>query len=325
MTLPCRLLIDPPALGAWNMAVDELLLDLAAEGRAALRFYLWSEATLSLGYFQQFDDRRQHPHASCCAVVRRLTGGGAIVHDRELTYSLALPRGHDSADDRDRLYSLAHRSLIAALAEKGLRAEVFCPCAGADAAARDDSPGPAQYSTGTAGQAGSGTHSAQAAGAPETAGTGAQLARAVGAAEQSGRVARGDDEFLCFQRRTLGDVVLGGMKIAGSAQRRRRGAVLQHGSVLLARSSAAPQLPGVAELSGIELTPFELIERWRPLLVEAIGLDCVEEPLSTEERRRVESLVALRYGNPIWTEFRGNADSTANCAPSERSFSARRS
>jgi len=251
--LPCRLLIDPPAAGAWNMAVDELLLESAAEGRASLRFYQWNEATLSLGYFQQFDERKQHAASRCCAAVRRLTGGGAIVHDRELTYSLALPRGHASADDRDRLYSLAHRSLLAALAEKGLRAEVFCPCA------------------------------------------------------QSGRR---EEEFLCFQRRTPGDVILGGMKIAGSAQRRRRGAVLQHGSVLLARSSAAPELPGIVELSGIELSPLELIERWQPQLAEAIGLQCADEPLSTEERRRAESLVGLRYGNRTWTEGRDNAGST---------------
>lgn len=251
--LPCRLLIDPPAAGAWNMAVDELLLDSAAEGRASLRFYQWNEATLSLGYFQRFDEREQHTAGRCCAVVRRLTGGGAIVHDQELTYALALPRGQASADDRDRLYSLAHRSLLAALAEKGLRAEVFCPC------------------------------------------------------EQS---SRREEDFLCFQRRTRGDVILSGMKIAGSAQRRRRGAVLQHGSVLLARSSAAPELPGIVELSGVELSPLQLIERWQPLLAEAIGLQLDPQPLSPEERRRAELLVGLRYGNRTWTEGRGKADST---------------
>src|SRR5260370_7538055 len=52
-----RLLTDPPATGAWNMAVDEALLDGVAAGIAppTLRFYEWAPACLSLGYFQPFD------------------------------------------------------------------------------------------------------------------------------------------------------------------------------------------------------------------------------------------------------------------------------
>src|SRR2546425_12321855 len=52
-----RLLLDPPASGAWNMAVDEVLLDGIAAGTAppTLRFYGWTPPCLSLGYFQPFD------------------------------------------------------------------------------------------------------------------------------------------------------------------------------------------------------------------------------------------------------------------------------
>src|ERR1700736_5961099 len=89
-----RLLIDPPASGAWNMAVDEVLLDGVAAGRspATLRFYSWTPACLSLGYFQAFDivdvdGCRAHG----VEIVRRPTGGRAILHDRELTYSVTLP------------------------------------------------------------------------------------------------------------------------------------------------------------------------------------------------------------------------------------------
>ena len=75
------------------MAVDEaLLIDAAENGVATLRFYQWSEPTLSLGYFQRYDDRDQHAASRECAVVRRQTGGGAILHDRELTYSLVASR-----------------------------------------------------------------------------------------------------------------------------------------------------------------------------------------------------------------------------------------
>src|SRR5438067_11175585 len=96
-----RLLLDKPSSGAWNMAVDEVLLDGVAAGTAppTLRFYEWTPACLSLGYLQPFDvvDRD-----GCLAlgveVVRRPTGGRALLHDRVLTYSVALRAsvlGHD--------------------------------------------------------------------------------------------------------------------------------------------------------------------------------------------------------------------------------------
>jgi len=76
------------------MAVDEVLLDGVAEGGAppTLRFYGWAPPCLSLGYFQPFE---VVDVAGCrrlgVDVIRRPTGGRAILHDRELTYSVALP------------------------------------------------------------------------------------------------------------------------------------------------------------------------------------------------------------------------------------------
>ena len=96
-----RLLVDAPADGAWNMAVDEILLEGVAAGSAppTLRFYEWMPACLSLGYFQPFDV----VDSDGCRrlgvdVVRRPTGGRAILHDRELTYSVALPASVLGAD-----------------------------------------------------------------------------------------------------------------------------------------------------------------------------------------------------------------------------------
>src|SRR6202162_4119500 len=89
-----RLLLDPPASGAWNMAVDEVLLDGVANGSAppTVRFYEWAPPCLSLGYFQAFEvvdvDGCRRLGVD---VVRRPTGGRAILHDRELTYRVALP------------------------------------------------------------------------------------------------------------------------------------------------------------------------------------------------------------------------------------------
>jgi lipoate-protein ligase A len=109
----CRLIVDPPAGGAWNMAVDEaLLLAATEENVATLRFYEWKEPTLSLGYFQQYGERAQHAASRDCSVVRRQSGGGAILHDRELTYSLTLPGKHPLARDTQKLYAAIHESII---------------------------------------------------------------------------------------------------------------------------------------------------------------------------------------------------------------------
>src|SRR5256714_10530366 len=98
---PWRLLLDSPAAGAWNMAVDEVLLEGVVAGTAppTLRFYGWTPPCLSLGYFQPFDAvNLDGCRALGVDVVRRPTGGRAILHDRELTYSVVLPAstlGHD--------------------------------------------------------------------------------------------------------------------------------------------------------------------------------------------------------------------------------------
>ena len=88
---PWRLLITPPARGAWNMALDESILEHIGRGESAptLRLYAWTPACLSLGHAQPYADvdlprLKQHGWE----VVRRATGGRAILHTDELTYSV---------------------------------------------------------------------------------------------------------------------------------------------------------------------------------------------------------------------------------------------
>src|SRR5690349_14165848 len=90
---PWRLLITPPARGAWNMAVDEAILEQVQAGQGlsipTLRLYAWDPACLSLGHAQPFadvDHMRLKAHG--WEVVRRATGGRAILHTDELTYSV---------------------------------------------------------------------------------------------------------------------------------------------------------------------------------------------------------------------------------------------
>lgn len=242
-----ELIVDPPAVGAWNMGIDEMLMERAAEhGIATLRFYEWSPATLSLGYFQNAADRAGHVASASCDLVRRSSGGGAILHDRELTYSISLPTAHPLAADAETLYRRVHGLLLEVLAEFGVAAEL----------------------------------------------------------NEHALVQIGGEPFLCFERRAVGDVVLKGFKICGSAQRRRRGAILQHGSILLARSAAAPELPGITELSGTTVSGAELrdvwIERWRRNVgpLQASGVYTSDEQTSAERH------ITEKYGAEAWTKRR---------------------
>ena len=89
-----RLFITPPARGAWNMALDESILEHIGRGESSptLRLYAWDPACLSLGQAQPFTDvdtaRLKH---NGWEVVRRATGGRAILHTDELTYSVIAP------------------------------------------------------------------------------------------------------------------------------------------------------------------------------------------------------------------------------------------
>jgi lipoyl(octanoyl) transferase len=89
-----RLLITPPAHGAWNMAVDESILEHIGRGESVptLRLYAWNPPCLSLGHAQPFSDvdiNRLKQRG--WEVVRRATGGRAILHTDELTYAVIAP------------------------------------------------------------------------------------------------------------------------------------------------------------------------------------------------------------------------------------------
>jgi lipoate-protein ligase A len=265
------LLIDPPQDGLTNMAVDEALLAMAAAGELGpvLRFYQWSPATLSLGYFQRYAERAAHPASAACDVVRRASGGGAILHDRELTYSLVLPAGHPLAARAEPLYRAVHQALIDVLAERGFDARFWDDVQPSEA--RD-----AKISA--AGEAFACGDTAEKQAHPE-----ANLESSTPSAQRPAPNA----PFLCFQRRSPGDLVMRASgetssnpaawhKILGSAQRRRQGAVLQHGSFIWGRSKFAPEMPGVSELAGTDFAPDffpSLIRSWSEKLAKVLDFE----------------------------------------------------
>jgi lipoyl(octanoyl) transferase len=111
-----KLLLSPPRRGAENMAIDAALLARAkTSGEAVLRVYAWSRPTLSLGRNQRalgvYDPERAR--ALGVDIVRRMTGGRALLHDHEVTYSITAATT-DGSSLRDS-YAAINRILLRAL------------------------------------------------------------------------------------------------------------------------------------------------------------------------------------------------------------------
>lgn len=158
------------------MALDEaLMLRAAASGEWVLRVYSWSQPTISLGRNQTARDRYdlEAIRARGFAVVRRPTGGRAILHHREITYSVTAPV--DDAGDLRQSYSRINALLVDALRRMGVYVQVAMP------RERAIAPGLTP----------------------------------------------------CFDMPSAGELVVGDHKLAGSAQWRAEGGLLQHGSILI--------------------------------------------------------------------------------------------
>ena len=231
MSGPVHLILDPPQSGAWNMAVDAALLEESLKRETVfLRLYRWSEATVSLGHFQDATEQQSNPRLANLPTVRRLSGGGAILHHYEQTYSCCLSPSHPLAQQPSQLYERIHAVFVEWLSEFGVEVAPR---------GRDSS--------------------------------------------------RPDEPFLCFLREAAPDLVVNGHKVLGSAQRRRRGAVLQHGSLLLRASEYAPELMGVSELA----PQFSDSIATRRALAERLSKCLGDEFLQIDVPRAIQSHAAL--------------------------------
>lgn len=119
-----RLIDTPPAPGAWNMALDEALADSVRMGGApVLRVYRWNPPCLSLGRNQPSDGYdRDRIRTRGIDVVRRPTGGRAVLHHRELTYSVAAR--DDELGTLRQAYATINRALVAGLRRLGVDARL---------------------------------------------------------------------------------------------------------------------------------------------------------------------------------------------------------
>ena len=268
----CRLLPLGLYDGALNMAVDEaLLLSCTAGGPSlTLRFYGWSRPTLSLGYFQDPAEAADHGLADLPA-VRRLTGGGAIVHHAEVTYSVVWREGRNS------------------------------PPGGTASPGSEETPAapPAPLPAGV-------TRSYEAINRALAAGL-----ALLGLAVEPGRPEKTTGRsFLCFERRSRHDLVAAGNKVAGSAQRRRAGAVLQHGSILVQPSNERRIRDlSVSEILGRRVSLEEAVEALGRGFEEALGWELRPGRLDLGERHLADGLRHHRYSHLAWG---GRSEGRAN-------------
>jgi len=266
-----RLIYDIPANGAWNMAVDESLMESVGAGQSppTLRFYSWNPPCLSLGYGQRSTEGDfMRADQLGWDVVRRPTGGRAILHTDELTYSLSLPAADDlTAGTIVESYQRISLALLAGLMQLG-------------AAPRADQ-----------------------------------------------RAEHIELEAVCFETPSHYEITVDGRKLVGSAQTRRKKAILQHGSLPLWRDIAricnglvfpddAARLAAerhirqraltLADALSHEITWLEAADAVTQGFADTFDVDFqyYEPTLTDLEFDRAQQLMSDVYATPEWTRRR---------------------
>jgi len=281
-----RILLTPKRSAAYNMAADEILLEgsrrqlpaeeIMANGirrqseSIALRLFSWNPAAVSIGYGQYIDS---DIHSAKCEefgidIVRRITGGKAVLHDQELSYSLIIPENHAAwSSTSSGLFRKVGEALLEALRQFSI-------------------PG----------------HLAQDA-----------------------RCGIGDGGDACFSSTGRFEITVYGRKLIGSAQRRARGVILQHGSILLGPSHRRlpllmPAQVGahyetlVDRLNNHTISVAEIrdrvptFEEWAEKLVlaflEHLETDGHMDDFDDREEMEIERAIRQKYGHVGWTHRR---------------------
>ncbi|OWK36218.1 Lipoate-protein ligase A [Fimbriiglobus ruber] len=109
---------------------------------------------------------------------------------------------------------------------------------------------------------------------------------------------------LCFLHYTPGDLLAASAKVVGSAQRKHRGALLQHGGILLARSEHAPELAGLRELTGAALEAEEVGKLVAEQFAADTGWRLEPDVWTGDEEIRIASITADKYAATEWNEKR---------------------
>jgi lipoate-protein ligase A len=267
---PWRLLLDPiPGRGAWNMGTDEAILDACSRGESlpTLRLYAWDPACLSIGYAQPIEDVDvNHLKIRGWELVRRPTGGKAVLHIDELTYSVIAridePRVAGTVLES---YNRLAQALVEALRLINLQVEVKEHIHNNE---RNNNP-------------------------------------------------------VCFEMPSTYEIMVGGKKLIGSAQTRRKDGVLQHGSLPLrgdltrildvlefpdetSRRLAAERLLAhattVETALGIALSWETVAQAFIHAFGSVLNMDLQPANLTSWEKSTSRELVEEKYAHPGWTQ-----------------------
>src|SRR4051794_10367691 len=170
---------------SFNMALDEALLEWHSQGKIppVIRFYGWNPATLSIGYFQKAEKEIniEAVKEQGLGFVRRPTGGRAVLHEHELTYSVIVSEEHPKMPKTvTEAYRVISEGILKGFHNLGLDAYFSVPTT-----------------------------------------------------EEDRESLKRPQSAVCFDASSWYELVVEGRKVAGSAQTRQKGVILQHGSILL--------------------------------------------------------------------------------------------
>lgn len=268
-----RYLVTEAMSPAMNMAVDEAILQLHAEEKVppTVRFYTWNPATLSIGYFQKAakEINLEEVERRGLGFVRRATGGRAVLHDQELTYSVIVSEDHPRMPSSvTEAYKVISMGLLHGFQNLGLQAEMVS-LASEEEKEKYSSPG----------------------------------------------------SSACFDSPSWYELVVEGKKVAGSAQTRQKGVILQHGSILLdmdvellfsllnfsservkqrMMDSFRQKAVTINEVSSRPIGLQEAIDAFGRGFASGLDVELVPSELTDEEKQLAEELAQTRYATQEW-------------------------
>lgn len=257
-----------------NMAIDEAMLLAHSEGQVppTLRFYGWDPATLTLGYFQRSETEVDIAKVGefGLGLVRRQTGGRAVLHDQELTYSVVVSeKAPGIPSSVMEAYRVLNQGLLNGFLRLGLDAQMVSL-----------------------------------------------------ASEEEKRKYETLGSSACFDSPSWYELVVEGKKVAGSAQTRQHGVVLQHGSILLdmdvdrlfdvlcfpneqlkerLKRSFRDKAVAINDLrKGRAATVEEAQEAFYHGFCEGLGIELEAGELTSWEWAKVQELVEMKYSTDEW-------------------------
>lgn len=251
---------------AFNMAADEAILEahLAGEVPPTLRLYGWKPAAISIGYSQKISETEISSITKHgLDVVRRPTGGRAVLHLGDLTYSFVGSSTEDGSSGDARAGHRAHakNQHLLSTSVAGAYKEI---CQGLILAIE-------QFG----------------------------ITLELGSSKSDYRA-----NYDCFRATTNADLQYANKKMIGSAQLRRKNAVLQHGSILLDQSQNKmnevyggtsevenDRHANLFEVIGKTVSMSELEEAMKQGFSKAFSVDIEKSPLTPDEQRRIQTLV----------------------------------